>query len=211
MLGDKIVVKKHHTDAAAGVYEKIKQKVTGGSRTAITVAGESGSGKSEIAHEIGRIFYEKNGFRSVTLHQDDYFIRPPRSNDEARRQDIGNVGMHEVRLGLLDEHIKEAKKKDSVTLKKPLIDYDNNAVLEEELDLAGISIILAEGTYTTALKNADIKVFIDRTFMDTLEHRKERARDRLDEYTERILKIEHEVISLQKNEADIIISKDYTV
>ena len=76
MLGDKIVVKPHHTKAVQGVYEKIKEKVvsSSGGRIAITVAGESGCGKSEIAIELSRIFLEKNNLKGVIFHQDDYLF-----------------------------------------------------------------------------------------------------------------------------------------
>jgi uridine kinase len=212
MLGDKIVVKPHHTRAAEGVYERIKDRIKGSEqRLAITVAGESGSGKSEIATELARLFKEKNGFKYIIFHQDDYFIRPPKSNDEARREDIANVGMHEVRMDLMDEHMAIAKSQEGADIKKPLIDYDNNTVLEEVVASSGVNIVLAEGTYTTALENADIRVFINRTYIDTLEHRKERARDMLDDYTEKILIIEHNIISAQKQKADVVISKDYSV
>jgi uridine kinase len=213
MIGDKILVKPYHTKAAEGVYVKIRDKILASKRIAISVAGESGCGKSEVAFEIARLFLEKDNIKSIMLHQDDYFIRPPKSNDEARREDIENVGMHEVRLDLMDEHILMAKENglEEKYINKPLIDYDNNIILEEKLDISDIGIAVAEGTYTTALNNVDIKVFIDRTYIDTLEHRKERARDQLDNYTEKILKIEHDIISSYKEKSDIVINKDYSV
>lgn len=210
MIGDKIIVQPEHTRAAEGVYLKIKEK-KGQATFGVTVAGESGSGKSEVASEIARLFKERDGIKSIILHQDDYFIYPPKTNDEVRRKDIKNVGMHEVKLDLMDEDLKSIKDSDCVTLKKPLIDYDNNVVLEETIDVRNIMMIIAEGTYTTFLKNADFRVFIDRTYIDTLEHRKERARDKIDDYTNRILKIEHSIISGHKKDADIIINKDYSV
>lgn len=211
MLGDKIVVKPHHTKAAEGVYKKIRDRVVNSTRrVAITVAGESGSGKSEIASEIARLFCEKDNLESITFHQDDYFKLPPISNDGARRKDIGNVGIHEVRMDELNRHILYAKEQGKL-ITKPLIDFDNNKILEEKVDVAGKKIIIAEGTYTTTLTDADIRVFIDRTYVDTLQHRKERARDMLDDYTEKILEIEHGIISMHKEKADIIINRDYSV
>ena len=197
MLGDKIVVKEYHTRAAEGVYERIADRVSEAGRpVAITVAGESGSGKSEIASEIARLFEENKGMKTVIFAQDDYFVLPPKSNSSARTKDIKNVGMHEVRLDLLDEHIEMAK---------ALVDYDNDMILEEDLPVTDVDIVFAEGTYTTNLKNADIRVFIDRTYHDTLAHRKERARDTLDKFTESVLEIEHGIISLQKKKADACI------
>ncbi|MGM0441370.1 MAG: uridine kinase family protein [Elusimicrobiota bacterium] len=212
MLGDKIVVKEHHKRAAGQVYDKISEEVLEkDGPVAITVAGESGSGKSEIGSEIARLFEKKNGLNSIIFAQDDYFKLPPKSNDAARRDNIDRVGMGEVKLDLLDEHIENIKSGRKLKFNKPLIDYENDDILTEKVDGNGIDIIVAEGTYTTELHNADYQVFIDRTYEDTYEHRKERGRDELDEYMDKILRIEHDIISSQKNKADIVINKDYRV
>ncbi len=212
MLGDKIVVKPHHTKAAESVFKKIKDRILNSSdrkRFAITVSGESGCGKSEIGSEILRLFKE-NGARGLIFHQDDYFIYPPRTNDKKREEDINNVGMREVRIDRFDADIKKAKEgRDNI--EKPLIDYNKNIIITEEYDASDIKVIVAEGTYTAALKNADIKVFIDRDYRDTLEHRRERGRDHLNNYTKKILRIEHKIISGHKKDANIIINKDYSV
>jgi hypothetical protein len=51
----------------------------------ITVAGESGAGKSELASEIARLITEE-GFNTGVLQQDDYFVFPPKTNHEMRRR-----------------------------------------------------------------------------------------------------------------------------
>jgi uridine kinase len=73
--------------------------------------------------------------------------------------------------------------------------------------------VIAEGTYTSLLNNADIRVFIDRNYNDTRAHRVKRVRDEseLDEFVERVLKIEHQIISSHKARADYIIKRDYDV
>ena len=60
MLGDKIVVEKQHKDAANSVVDlMIKNWTPGKIKYAICIAGESGSGKSEISTEIALVL-EKN-------------------------------------------------------------------------------------------------------------------------------------------------------
>jgi uridine kinase len=228
MLGDKIVVKRHHVKAGTEVYKKVRDRIfeSPSKRLAVSIAGESGSGKSEIADVLSQQLLECNNYKSIILHQDDYFFLPPASNDKARREDVSRVGMGEVNIDLMDEHIKTAKESVPVPfttfnvsesrklnglIKKPLIDYESNEIKEETIGISDIKVVIVEGTYTTALKNIDIRVFIDVDYMDTLEHRKERARDKFDEFINEVLKIEHGIISLHKNEADIIIGKDYNV
>ena len=57
--------------------------------------------------------------------------------------------------------------------------------------------------------NVDCKVFIDRNKIYTIESRKKRNREKQDEFLDRILTIEHEIISKHKAMADIVISKEW--
>ena len=84
---------------------------------------------------------------------------------------------------------------------------------EEILDLEGFAVAIAEGTYTTLLASADLHVFIDRTWEQTRAHREKRSRDaaELDPFIDRVLQIEHEIISRNKQRADLIIDPDYRV
>ena len=61
-------------------------------------------------------------------------------------------------------------------LTKPLVDYNENSVEEETINLDGVKVVIAEGTYTSLLKNIDTRVFITRNRLDTLEHRRKRNR-----------------------------------
>ena len=101
MIGDKIHVQPHHTSAAKEVFEAVKDKL-GSGRVAFTVAGQSGAGKSEIAHELAR-FLDDAGHKTYVFQQDDYFVHPPKSNHNERLKDIGWVGTQEVKVNLLDD------------------------------------------------------------------------------------------------------------
>jgi uridine kinase len=96
---------------------------------------------------------------------------------------------------------------------KPLIDYDANTVEDDTVDLEGIHVVIAEGTYTSLLKNADTRVFITRNRLDTLEHRRKRNRGNEvnDPFIEEILITEHKIIAGHRQLADFIIDKDYVV
>jgi len=208
MRGDKLVIKDHHIRAASQVAEvilpEIKQR---DGRYAITIAGESGSGKSETAESL-RQELEKHGINSFIFQQDDYFHYPPKSNARMREKDINWVGTSEVKLDLLDQNLKDAiegKEK----IEKPLVYFEEDKVENETVNLEGIKVVIAEGTYTTALENAHKRVFIARNYFDTKETRAERSREKQDEFLEKILKIEHEIIIKQSEKADLIISKDY--
>ncbi|MEF8984420.1 MAG: zeta toxin family protein [Bacteroidales bacterium] len=208
MRGDKLVIKEHHIRAARQVAEVVLPEIKETeSRYAITIAGESGSGKSETAESLKQEL-EKQGIRSFIFQQDDYFHYPPKSNAKMREKDINHVGTSEVKLDLLDQNLKDAIEGKN-NIEKPLVFFEEDKIEKETVNLEGIKVVIAEGTYTTALNNAHKRVFIARNYFDTKTTRAERSREKQDEFLEKILKIEHEIITKQSKKADLVISKDY--
>jgi uridine kinase len=213
MKGDIIVLEEHHKKAANVIVyqliEKIRDKTT---RFTISVAGESGSGKSETALAIADEL-AKYGIKSVILAQDDYFHLPPKSNDIKRKEDPEWLGPHaEIKFDILENNLRDAiNRKDEIT--KPLIDYNENSVEEVKISLIGIKVVIAEGTYTSLLKNLDTRIFIARNRLDTLEHRMKRNRGNeiKDLFTEQILITEHKIIAGHRQLADFVITKEYDV
>ncbi len=210
MKGDVIIVEEHHRRAAQVIVDKILPDIQQkDSRYTITVAGESGSGKSETAQAVADVL-EAAGVKAAIYQQDDYFVYPPKSNDAARRKDISWVGPQEVRLDLLDTHLQAAwDGADSIT--KPLVIYAEDRITEEIMSLANAKVVIAEGTYTTLLQNVDTRIFINRNRLETMEARRKRGREQMDPFIEDVLKIEHEIISKHRAKADIVITRDYEV
>ena len=94
MIGDKLVITEYHLKNGKKVAAAVREKIAVTNRTfTITVAGESGSGKSETAATTAEEL-EKQGLKVIILGQDDYFKLPPRSNAAKRRKDITWVGPH---------------------------------------------------------------------------------------------------------------------
>ena len=211
MRGDVLTIREWHISAGRKAAELIIPVIMANEgKFAITVAGESGSGKSEIAEVIAQAFLERS-IQSIILQQDDYFIYPPKTNENTRRKDLDWVGMGEVKLDLLDQNIADIKAGKS-EIQKPLVIFKEDRITQETVPIDDvIKVIIAEGTFTTTLKNADQRIFIDRTYHETKKARLERAREEQDEFLENVLKIEHEIISSQKAMADVIVASDYTV
>ncbi len=213
MKGDIIVLEEHHTQAASVIVPDLVEAINAkDGRYIITVAGESGSGKSETGKAIADEL-QTHGIASVLLGQDDYFELPPKSNDAKRREDDSWLGPHvEVRLDVLEQNLVDAIN-GAEQIVKPLIDYNANSVEDETIDLQGVEVVIAEGTYTTLLKNVDTKVFIARNRVDTLEHRQKRNRGTEvgDSFIENVLKLEHKIIAGHKQLADFVITRDYDV
>lgn len=210
MQGDILIIQDWHRKAAHKVAEILMPdiKAEGGKHT-ISVAGESGAGKSEIASVLADSIKEK-GLPSIILQQDDYFVYPPKTNAEMRQKDIRHVGLSEVHLGLLDQHL-DYFITGKHEIEKPLVIFKENKITSETVSLKDIQVVIVEGTYTTNLKNIHKRVFIDRTYEDTREARKLRAREKQYDLLEKILFIEHKIIAAHKLMADIIVTKDYQV
>jgi uridine kinase len=213
MKGDKLVLQDYHKRAAREIVSRILRDVERAkTRYVISVAGESGSGKSEtgkaIADELATF-----GIESVVLGQDDYFVLPPKSNDLKRREDPEWLGpLVEVKLDVLEQNIVDATqgKREIV---KPLVDYGSNSIEEEIINLDGIKVLIAEGTYTSLLRHVDTRIFISRNWLDTLEHRQKRKRGSEvgDPFIEQVLSLEHKIIAGHQHLADILITKEYDV
>jgi uridine kinase len=210
MIGDKLVIKDRHRQAAEQIVERILPELGSSRRIyTIAIAGESGSGKSETGQAVADAL-SRRGFMTLLLQQDDYFVHPPKTNDRMRRRDIGWVGVQEVRLDLLDEHLQQARSGIGAIV-KPLVVYEEDRIVEETVSLQGIAAVVAEGTYTMVLENIDTRVFIDLTYLQTLQSRLERAREAQDEFLVRVLEIEHRIISAQRSRADYLIDEQYQV
>ena len=209
MIGDKIHVQPQHTRAAEAIYAVLKDRI-GDERVAVTVAGQSGAGKSEIAHELARLL-DAGGHKTFVFQQDDYFVYPPKTNHNERVKNIEWVGTQEVRLDLMNQHLDAFKSGKHQLLEKPLVIFDEDRITSEKIDLSPFDVVIAEGTYTSLLGSADYHVFIDRDYYDTLAHRRERGRDKIDDFTNQILKIEDAIITKHKQYADFVVNKDYTV
>ena len=65
-------------------------------------------------------------------------------------------------------------------------------------------VLLVEGTYVARLEPVDLRVFIDLDYRQTEQWRRLRARDPIDELTDRVLAIEHELIRPDLERADIV-------
>jgi uridine kinase len=79
MRSDIIIVEEHHLKAAREIVPQLLKAVRNRNRrTTLTVAGESGSGKSETAKALADVFAEHD-IKAAIYQQDDYFVLPPRS------------------------------------------------------------------------------------------------------------------------------------
>ncbi len=111
-------------------------------------------------------------------------------------------------LEKLSQNIKDFKTGVS-EIEKPLVYYSDNIISSEKINVSEYEVIIVEGTYILEIEKFDFKIFIDRNYKDTHENRMKRNRDEQSEFVEKVLEIEHQIIRSFKNNADLILGKNY--
>lgn len=204
MIGDKLVITDYHRQGAAKIFDAVSAALAEAKLPyVVTIAGESGSGKSEVAAVFAELC-NANGFEALMLQQDDYFFYPPKTNHNKRLADLSWVGMQEVNLPLIEEQVEKIKGGSS-SLTKPLVNYEADQIGQETVSVKGLKVVVVEGTYTTTVANADFRAFINRNYRQTKKARLARSRDPLTGFLEKVLAIEHEIISAHKLKANLVI------
>jgi len=210
MLGENLIIGEDFKKVAKELRNIFLSQINGSDKKfIITVAGESGSGKSGIS-KVLTDFLTSEGVKTVCIQMDDYFLFPPKTNEKKRKEDISWVSKDEVNLELFQHHINLIKKGDEEFI-KPLVIFNENKITEERVSLKSVKVVIIDGTYTSVFKNIDKKVFIDRIYLDTKKERIIKAREKQDRFLENVLEIEHKTISKHKKNADIIITKKFEV
>lgn len=172
-------------------------------RLVIGVAGESGSGKTTTAAALA-LGLTTYGIPAALVSQDNYFIRPPRTNHAHRVADLSSVGPREVRLELMAEHLA-AFRSGVEAITAPLVNYPANRFDEQRLELHHVRVLVVEGTYALHLADLDVGIFLEATHTETHDRRMARNRDTWEPIIDTILAIEHTHIAPQAQRADWLI------
>jgi uridine kinase len=210
MKGEKVIAGDDFIKAAKELKNILMPQIAQAKdKFIIAVSGESGSGKTGISVTLSKLFSEQ-GIKTLVIQQDDYSSYPPSKTVLRRKKSLAGVGISEVQLALLEQNLQEIKmgKKEII---KPLVALAKNSIVKEVISLEDVKVVIIEGIYTFIFEDADKHIFIDRNHEETKEGRELRGRDKQDELMERVLKIEHCIISLGKPKADILITNDFEV
>ncbi|WP_299119974.1 hypothetical protein [uncultured Winogradskyella sp.] len=201
MIGDKLIYHSNFKVFNDEIISILKNQFLDKKRICIAVGGESGSGKTSLAYALFLDIEKELGIKGFIFHGDDYFKLPPKDNHKQRLNDIRNVGISEVNLKLLDIHIASFLNNET-SITKPLVNYTENTIKQEIIYPKEFDFCIVEGTYSMLLEEASYKVFIENSYEETKVNRENRARDILDDFSEKVLEIEHNIIKQQIKFAD---------
>ncbi|MEM8485000.1 MAG: hypothetical protein AAF564_05600 [Bacteroidota bacterium] len=213
MLGDKILIKPEYYALARTIFSTLEKEpfMQATQRCVIGIGGESGSGKSVTATCL-RSLMDEQGIGVHILHQDDYFILPPLQNHLNRKADLKNVGMHEVDTEKLQHNI-DSFLAGAEAVQAPLVDFNRDTITHRTFAFDDAQVLIVEGTYVLALQNLNARIFLSRNYEDTRHLRTLRNRDTHVEadFIDRILEIEHQIISQFADTASMVIDKSYRI
>lgn len=200
MIGDVYLLKEKHVEIAKSIAEKSGTV----NKLVITISGKSGSGKSEIAHELAKIFKMNGRFAKVLSVDDFYKIHPLERNEY--RDKTGIIGLEEVDWDVINSVVEDFKA--GKISKMPIIDSHSEQVDNLETDFKDISVLIFEGLYSANI-NADLNVMIETTWEIVMEAQMKRGKEKVNDERIKILKKESAVVDSLLDKCNfVVLAKD---
>lgn len=207
MLGDVLIIQPHHTAAARQLLEVIDRQDRG--KLVIAIGGESGSGKTEVAHELGCALKER-GTPAKIMHIDNYYRVPPRDRTAWRKEHgLESIGTSEYDWDLINRNIEDfLQDRERATM--PCIDLLTDQIDQLQTSFKGLQYLIIEGLYAVKAE-ADLRVLIDLTYHQTKKMQYERGKEPINEFRWQVLEREHQVVQSLRPFTDLLITEDFQV
>lgn len=202
MLGDKVIVQDIHRAKARLILPKVLKFQEKNNRFILAIAGQSGTGKTEIGSVLQELLFDYN-IRVKCLHIDDYYLTHWESRNK-QRQKTGVIGKEEINWKKLNKVIRDFKANKKKLYVQRIHKYLNSI---EHCISSGrkIDVLLIEGLYA-GYCNADFKVYLDGQISDTYDFRKLRMKENPDNaFRQKVLEKESACVCQSKNLCDLVI------
>lgn len=208
MLGDILLIEDKHRKAGEAIIQKILERKK--DKFIIAISGESGSGKSELAHVIAKGL-RQHGIVAKPIHIDNYYrIHPLERTEWRKKNGIENVvGYGEYDWDTIYRNIEDFKNSRKSTM--PCVDLVTEQIDQLTTDFKGIDMLVIDGLYAIKTEGTDLRVFLELTYHETKKAQVVRGKEPQNEYRMAVLEQEHRMVQSLKPRADILISKEYEV
>jgi len=208
MLGDVLLIADKHREAGQVILEMIVKNRK--PKMMIAISGESGSGKTELAHVIAKGL-RQYGIMAKPLHIDNYYRIHPHVRTEWRKEHgIENVvGPGEYDWDTINRNISEFKV--GKTSIGPCVDLVTEQIDQLTTDYKDIDMLIIDGLYAIKVENLDLRVFIELTYHETKKAQVVRGKEPQNEYRMQVLEKEHQEVQVLKPMAQVLIDKEYKV
>ena len=201
-----------HKDAARDIAAKVlvdREAKGERYRYVVGISGESGSGKSELAHALGTFLKEKS-IRVKVIHTDNYYKIQPLLREEWRRnKGFDKIGINEYDWVKISKTLRDFKEQQECMI--PCIDLIPEQVDKLITDFSKIDLLIVDGLYAIKADDIDMRVFIDLTYHETKINQIIRMKEALSDFRLNILEHEHQAVSSLKPMADLVVDKSYQV
>jgi uridine kinase len=207
MIGDVLLITEGHQKAAVAILSHLDKLP--GEKIVLAIGGESGSGKSEIAHEVARNLKLRKTPAKI-LHIDNYYLTSPAERTSWRKEHgLESIGYTEYDWELINRNLNEFHQ-DQDQVSMPCVDLLTDQEDRLITSFRGIKYLIVEGLYAIQA-DADLKVLIDLTYHETKKAQYKRGKEPTNEFRWQVLQREHEVVQSLKSTADLLVTKSYTV
>lgn len=204
MLNDILLLNKKHENAAKTIYEKIEGELT--DKYIISISGEIETGKAEVAHMLGRLLH-KEGIMVKLLHMDNYYKTAPLDRTAWRkRHSIESIGYDEYDWEVINRNLKGFKDGKLTTI--PCVDLFTGQIDQLTTNFESIQVLIIDGLYSVKIEEANLKVFIESTYHETLAEQKLSGKEEMDDFRMQVLEREHTVVQSLKPLADFYLDFD---
>jgi len=207
MLGDVLLIEEKHKKAADQIITYLEKM--SGEKLILAIGGESGSGKTEVAHEVARKLKIANTPAKV-MHIDNYYLTSPQERTSWRKtHGLKSIGYTEYDWETIRRNITEFRE-DQDRVIMPCIDLLTDQEDQLITSFEGIRFLIIEGLY--AIKaDADLRILIDLTYHDTKMAQYQRRKEPTSDYRWQVLQREHEEMLSLRHLADLVVNKDFSV
>ena len=207
MLGDVLLITEKHTKAALAIVEHLG-KMTG-EKIVIAIGGESGSGKSELGHEVARLLKEQ-GTPAKVMHIDNYYKTSPQERNPWRKtHGVESIGYTEYDWEAINRNLAEFRS-DTDDVIMPCIDLLTDQEDLLKTSFKGLRYMVIEGLYAVQAE-ADHRIFIELTYHETKKAQLLRGKENMDQWRLQVLEQEHQVVQSLRPIADLIVTPEFDV
>ncbi|MDD2526871.1 MAG: hypothetical protein PHW35_05395 [Lentimicrobiaceae bacterium] len=208
MLGDVLLITEKHENAAKEIVPYILKNKK--DKFIIAISGESGSGKTELAHVIAKMLRKAN-IICKPIHIDNYYRILPLLRTEWRKKHgiQQSVGLSEYDWDTINKNIEDFRQNRVSTM--PCVDLVTEQVDQLTTDFNGVDMIIIDGLYAINTPRVDLSIFIELTYHETKKAQIVRGKEPQNEYRMQVLEQEHQIVLTLRPKADLLINKEYQV
>ncbi len=173
----------------------------------ICVSGASGSGKSVLSYCLAKTIANLHHIVKI-LHLDDFYAITPKERKTWRKKHgIEKIGINEYDWQQIEEVSLQFKNGEVATI--PSVDLINHLVDRLTIDFKHANILIIEGLYAIHHPFSDLNIFIETHTENILSAQVLRKKENLDDFRQKVIERESEVVESLKKNADMIINKDF--